>query len=92
MTEDKPEIEVVMAGQTCLNVIQDELRKLSDSKLKSKVVVPDTLRLVVEGLQCNSNLDLRTTTAADDHPDSEIKYGAAFGEVAAHICPVGCNG
>ena len=87
MTQNKYEIEVVIAGQACVNVISDELRYLSDSKLKSEVVIPNALRVMVEGLQCNSKLDLRNTTKADGHPDSEIKYAVAFGEVQQQPIP-----
>lgn len=42
---------------------------------------PETLRVVVNGLQCNCNSDLVITVRANDDPASDAKYGSVYGEV-----------
>lgn len=80
MTEDKPELEVMIAGWNCLTAVQKVLEDSSGSQLSSTILVPKGLRLSVGGLLINCYPDLVTRVLAANKKE-EMKRGEAYGEV-----------
>ena len=82
MTEDKSEVEVMMAGRAYFTVIHKMLEDKSQSQLTSSIYVPKALRLVVDGLQINCHLDLLNRISTIDKPGCEVPKGDAHWEVS----------